>query len=188
MANIIISPSKYVQGAGELANVAEYAVKLGKKAFILISASGIKRVGGIIEESFKGTDATFMFETFNGECCKKEIDRLVAIVKENGCDLVIGAVCGGPSQSVAGVAGSDPGLLFRMGASGDRQLVDDGRTSCSEQCSHSCRGCGIWSGCSSWRLTSDPGTGSGQYDSVRAVCPSACCRNCSVCKIWKKSQ
>ena len=46
MANIIISPSKYVQGKGELANIAQYATKLGKKPFILISEGGKKRVGG----------------------------------------------------------------------------------------------------------------------------------------------
>ena len=55
MANIIISPAKYVQGKGELANIAQYATKLGKKPFILISESGKKRVGGIIEDSFKET-------------------------------------------------------------------------------------------------------------------------------------
>ncbi len=90
MANVIISPSKYVQGPGELANVAEYAVKLGKKPFVLISEGGRKRVGGIIEDSFKDTGCELTFETFNGECSKKEIDRLVAIVKEKSCDLVIG--------------------------------------------------------------------------------------------------
>ena len=90
MANIIISPAKYVQGRGELANIAQYATKLGKKPFILISASGLKRVGGIIEKSFEGTDSELVFETFNGECSRNEINRLVAIVKEKGCDVVIG--------------------------------------------------------------------------------------------------
>lgn len=90
MANVIISPSKYVQGAGELSNVAEYAVKLGKKPFILISEGGRKRVGGTIEDSFKDTGCELVFEIFNGECSRKEIDRLVAIVKEKGCDLVLG--------------------------------------------------------------------------------------------------
>ena len=90
MANIIISPSKYVQGKGELANIAQYATKLGKKPFILISEGGKKRVGGIIEDSFKDTGCELVFEAFHGECSKNEINRLVAIVKEKGCDLVIG--------------------------------------------------------------------------------------------------
>ena len=84
MANIIISPSKYVQGKGELANIAEYAVKLGKKPFILISASGIKRVGDIIKDSFKDTDSELVFEEFHGECSKNEINRLLEAVKANG--------------------------------------------------------------------------------------------------------
>ena len=82
MANIIISPAKYVQGKGELANIAQYATKLGKKPFILISESGKKRVGGIIEDSFKETGCELVFEAFHGECSKNEINRLVAIVKE----------------------------------------------------------------------------------------------------------
>ena len=82
MANIIISPSKYVQGKGELANIAQYATKLGKKPFILISEGGKKRVGGIIEDSFKDTGCELVFEEFHGECSKNEIKRLVAIVKE----------------------------------------------------------------------------------------------------------
>ena len=86
MANIIISPSKYVQGKGELANIAQYATKLGKKPFILISEGGKKRVGGIIEDSFKDTGCELVFEAFHGECSKNEINRLVAIVKEKGCD------------------------------------------------------------------------------------------------------
>ena len=90
MANIIISPAKYVQGKGELTNIAQYATKLGKKPFILISEGGKKRVGGIIEDSFKDTGCELVFEAFHGECSKNEINRLVAIVKEKGCDLVIG--------------------------------------------------------------------------------------------------
>lgn len=77
-------------GKGELANIAQYATKLGKKPFILISEGGKKRVGGIIEDSFKDTGCELVFEAFHGECSKNEINRLVAIVKEKGCDLVIG--------------------------------------------------------------------------------------------------
>ena len=55
MANILISPSKYVQGAGELKKLGSYAEKYGKKALIVITASGYKRVGAMIEDSFKET-------------------------------------------------------------------------------------------------------------------------------------
>ena len=90
MANILISPSKYVQGAGELKKLGSYAEKYGKKALIVITASGYKRVGAMIEDSFKETGCEIVFDYFNGECSKTEINRLVAIVEANGCDMVIG--------------------------------------------------------------------------------------------------
>ena len=58
MAKILISPGKYVQGAGELKKLGEYASAYGKKALILISAGGLKRSGTLIEESFAKTETT----------------------------------------------------------------------------------------------------------------------------------
>ena len=37
MAKILISPSKYVQGAGKMKNIGKYAAAAGKKALVLIS-------------------------------------------------------------------------------------------------------------------------------------------------------
>ena len=90
MANILNSPGRYVQGAGELSRLGGYAGEYGKKALILISASGYKRTGSMIEKSFEGTDCTILFDYFNGECCKDEIGRLTGIMEKEGCDLVIG--------------------------------------------------------------------------------------------------
>ena len=52
MANIITSPSKYIQGKGELSRLAQYVAPLGSKALVLISASGLKRSGEVIRHSF----------------------------------------------------------------------------------------------------------------------------------------
>ena len=71
-------------------NIGTYAAKCGKKALVLISQGGYRRIGAMIEESFAGSDCDVVFDYFNGECCESEINRLVAIVKEKGCDLVIG--------------------------------------------------------------------------------------------------
>ena len=71
-------------------NIGTYAAKCGKKALVLISQGGYRRIGTMIEESFAGSDCNVVFDYFNGECCESEINRLVAIVKEKGCDLVIG--------------------------------------------------------------------------------------------------
>lgn len=90
MATIFISPSKYIQGPGEMNNIGAYTEKYGKKALCLISAGGYRRQGAQIEASFAKVEATVIFDYFNGECSMNEINRLVAIVQEKGCDVVIG--------------------------------------------------------------------------------------------------
>lgn len=90
MANILISPGKYVQGAGEMKSLGKYAENYGKKALVIITASGYKRIGSVIEDSFKGKETAVVFDYFNGECSKNEINRLTALMAENKCDLVIG--------------------------------------------------------------------------------------------------
>ena len=90
MARIFISPSRYIQGAGEMKKVGERAKALGSKALVLISQGGYKRIGAEIEESFKNAKALAVFDYFNGECSKKEIKRLQEVVKKNGCDIVVG--------------------------------------------------------------------------------------------------
>lgn len=90
MANTIISPNRYVQGRGELKNLPEHAKKLGKKLFVIISASGLKRVRDLLEKSFENTGMEPVFEEFQGECCETEIKRLGSRFQENKCDLVVG--------------------------------------------------------------------------------------------------
>lgn len=90
MSKILISPSKYIQGPGEMKKLGAYAAGYGKKALILISKGGYKRIGSEIEDSFKNQDCATEFDFFNGECSKNEISRLTSVMKEKDCDLVIG--------------------------------------------------------------------------------------------------
>ena len=87
MSRILLSPSQYVQGKGELARLAQYILPLGQKPFVLISASGQKRFGESIERSFNGA---ITFEIFQGECCQAEIDRVTAQFTQSGCDVLVG--------------------------------------------------------------------------------------------------
>lgn len=79
-----------MQGRGELKNLPEHAKKLGKKLFVIISASGLKRVRDLLEKSFENTGMELVFEEFQGECCETEIKRLGSRFQENKCDLVVG--------------------------------------------------------------------------------------------------
>ena len=109
MARIFISPSKYVQGAGEMKKVGEYTSKLGSKALVLISQGGYKRIGSMIEESFKAANTGLVFDYFNGECSKNEIKRLEEVVKKNACDVVVG-VGGGKIFDTAKAVANHHGL------------------------------------------------------------------------------
>ena len=90
MTNIIISPSKYVQGRNELYNLYEHVHSLGNKFLILASENGIKRTKNIIENSFKNKDSKLVFEPFNGECSKNEIERIKKVLIEESCNVIIG--------------------------------------------------------------------------------------------------
>lgn len=90
MLKTIISPGKYIQGNKELEHISSHIKNLGNKFFIIASSNGIRRTKDIIEESFKGTNSSLVFEAFNGECSRTEIDRLRKILTQNSCNVVIG--------------------------------------------------------------------------------------------------
>ena len=90
MKKVIGCPARYIQGKGELANVAEYAGPLGTNAFVLISAGGIKRYGADVEKSFKDKGTSFSFVEFGTESSRQEIERLRKEFTNAKCDLVVG--------------------------------------------------------------------------------------------------
>lgn len=97
MENIILSPTKYIQGANSLSNIAKYAKK---NAFIIADNFVMNLTENIIMESFKKENLTTTFEIFNGECSKNEVNRLKEILKEKKSEIVIG-VGGGKTLDTA---------------------------------------------------------------------------------------
>lgn len=100
MAQIFNSPSKYIQSADALAHLATYVEPLGKKALAISSASSTKRVGDKVRKGFDGSDATVAFVDFSGECSMSEIERIGAVCKSDGIDVVIG-IGGGKTLDTA---------------------------------------------------------------------------------------
>ncbi len=90
MARVFISPSKYLQGPGELDRLGEYTKVYGNKALVIISAGGIKRFGERVDASFAAAGVELVYDNFNGECSQAEIDRLVAVLKNCGANVVVG--------------------------------------------------------------------------------------------------
>mgnify|MGYP003105912965 FL=1 len=103
MAKIIIAPNKYVQASGELANLSKYVSQLGKKALCLLTEGGFKRVKSTIDKSFSENEGRIMYEKFNGECCTKEINRIIEICNKNDIDVIIGVGGGKILDTAKGV-------------------------------------------------------------------------------------
>ena len=100
MDRIIISPSKYVQGNGALANIGNYVKALGSKPLILADAFVTKLVGDTVATSFHGVGIKPEFDCFNGECSRPEIDRLLARCNQTPFDVIIG-IGGGKTLDTA---------------------------------------------------------------------------------------
>ena len=96
----MISPNKYVQGAGAINKIGQFVKVLGSKAFVLGGKTGVASVQQAISKSFGENDISFVTEIFGGECSQAEIDRVLTIVKESNIDVVVG-VGGGKALDTA---------------------------------------------------------------------------------------
>jgi glycerol dehydrogenase len=118
----IIAPGKYVQGPGELKQIGVHAASLGNKFLVLASKGGMKRCKAQIEEGFSASGSQLIFEEFNQECSKVEIDRLVDICQKEKCEAVIG-IGGGKlldtAKAVAHFHGNAPVIIIPTIASTD---------------------------------------------------------------------
>ncbi|MGL1894583.1 MAG: glycerol dehydrogenase [Spirochaetaceae bacterium] len=90
MKKILISPSKYVQDNGALADLGEYVLAYGKTALLVASADDQGRVQSTLDEATKKNDFKLVFGGFNLECTDDEVERLIKICNENRCEVVIG--------------------------------------------------------------------------------------------------
>ncbi len=99
MKKVICSPGSYIQGNGEIKNLAEYYSALGSKgAYIIVSNSNYKNYKDEIESSFKNSNIPFTITVFGGECSMVEINRHKDLLGQ--CDVVIG-IGGGKALDAA---------------------------------------------------------------------------------------
>lgn len=99
MKRVIVAPSNYIQGNGEIYNLAKYYLMLGKKkAYIIIDTFIRQKYEKEILSSFVSENVNFIIETCNGECCDEEILRHQGLLEE--ADVIIG-IGGGKTMDTA---------------------------------------------------------------------------------------
>lgn len=91
MSRILLAPNRYVQGSGAINEIGEHAARLGSKALLTGGKKALSVCAGLIEASLSAKKIGCHQEIFNGECSDVEINRLVDVVRAQGCDLVIAA-------------------------------------------------------------------------------------------------
>lgn len=100
MHRAIIAPSRYIQGYGELQRIREHVKQLGTTFLVIADDFVMSLTRDTIECSFKDSDKALVFQRFNGECSRREIERLADIIRSNKADAVIG-VGGGKTLDTA---------------------------------------------------------------------------------------
>ena len=104
MSRVLVSPSKYIQGPGELFRLKDRISHLGGPVLFVMGGFAYTHLKGAIEESFNHATTPVIFEKFGGECTKSEIDRLRAIYRTNHCTVVVGVGGGKALDTAKGVA------------------------------------------------------------------------------------
>jgi glycerol dehydrogenase len=104
LSRVLASPSKYIQGPGELAKIHDRIAYLGGPVLFVMGSFASRHLKGTIEESFRNCGTPVFFETFGGECTRKEIDRLAAVARARHCTVVVGVGGGKALDCAKGVA------------------------------------------------------------------------------------
>lgn len=106
-------PGRYVQRAGEIGRLPEHLRDLGNRPFLLVDRIVADGYGESIRRSLAEANLEARIETFGGECCTEEIDRVAALVGQAGADVVAG-IGGGKTADTAKVAGMRHGARIAI--------------------------------------------------------------------------
>ncbi|WP_425060477.1 Glycerol dehydrogenase [Sporomusa carbonis] len=100
MNKIMISPNRYVQGAGAIADVGKHISLLGTKALVLGGKRGIGAIENALSTSLNEHKVQFIIRYFGGECSHQEIARVAEVIKQNDINIVVG-IGGGKALDTA---------------------------------------------------------------------------------------
>lgn len=96
MIRILLSPSRYIQGAGAINDIGNHAALLGNSALVIGGKTALTICGATIQASLDEKGIACRQEIFTGVSSRKEISRLAEIARAFGANIII-ALGGGAS-------------------------------------------------------------------------------------------
>ncbi|HCE42053.1 MAG TPA: glycerol dehydrogenase [Lentisphaeria bacterium] len=102
-----VFPGKYIQGEGALDELLHLVSLMGRKGLVLASRTVADKV--LTDRARRLTSDKIAVETFQGECCGKELDRLAGIIMRDRIDVLVG-MGGGKTIDTAKIASDRAGI------------------------------------------------------------------------------
>ena len=99
MISTAIFPGRYVQGDQALSVLADEAATLGKRALVIADVFVVDQLQDTVRSALHER-IDYHLETFGGECCDSEIERLGQLLQDAKADVVIG-IGGGKTLDTA---------------------------------------------------------------------------------------
>jgi len=102
-----VFPGKYIQGEGVLDQLVNCVRWFGKKGLLLASNSAKNKILVPYADDLKAEG--MVVDAFSGECCEKELDRLMGVVRRESADVIVG-MGGGKAVDTAKIAADRAGI------------------------------------------------------------------------------
>lgn len=80
-------PGRYIQGDGAIDRLKDELPRFGSQGLCIMTASSLKRLKGKLPED--SPSLRLQMESFGGECCDREIDRLTAAGRQCGAQFIL---------------------------------------------------------------------------------------------------
>ncbi|WP_379144825.1 glycerol dehydrogenase [Paenibacillus sp. sgz500992] len=110
MNQVIYSPSKYIQGGGEISKLGAYCRQMGATgAYAIVDPYILATYGNDIVSSFDAESMPLVQREFKGECCLKLVEQIVAELDLNATGVILG-IGGGKTLDTAKAVSRYTGL------------------------------------------------------------------------------
>ena len=101
MERMTKAPLCYVQEDGCLGKIGFYARTLGESGvYAVVDPFILQTYGAVLKDAFVRENVPLRMQAVEGECCRQNIDRMIAELRAAGCDVVAG-IGGGKALDLA---------------------------------------------------------------------------------------